>query len=375
MTASLAWSKASGTLDAAAFERSEVSLGDAGRFHKVFEKAKRGEDVTMAVIGGSISTGSLATQPDVNGYPALLETWWRATFPRSRLLMRRAGVAGTGSLFGALRVGHDVLEQPVDAVIIEFAVNDAWTDQEPFEGLVRHVLSHPSHPAVLLLFMSYASGHNEQEWQQAIGTHYGLPMVSFRDAVWPLIDAGTVSVADVLVDIVHPNNRGHRIVADLLCAAFDALEALPVDAAAGAGTLPRPLYSTRFENARWLPADVLTPEASEGWQLRSNDNLHPVLLGHPVWVAGAEARPLRLTFQGTGLVAMLMLDNQDDRSVNVTIDGQVAQRIGPDRQPRRNVFILAEDLPGDRTHTLELSSSDAVNGAPAFGVFGIGVLL
>ena len=99
--------------------------------------------------------------------------------------MINAGLGGTGSMYGALRAGRDLLAGLPDFVVVEFAVNDNWTDGEAFEGLVRQILAQPNSPAVLLLFMMWEKGGNDQEMQSIVGAHYLLPMVSFRDAIWP----------------------------------------------------------------------------------------------------------------------------------------------------------------------------------------------
>jgi len=83
---------------------------------------------------------------------------------------------------------------------------------ETLEGLVRQVLKRPNHPAVVLLFMMNRQGANAQEWHGKIGRHYGLPMVSFRDALWPEIQAGSMKWEDVEADMVHPNDVTRKLV-------------------------------------------------------------------------------------------------------------------------------------------------------------------
>ena len=51
-------------------------------------------------------------------------------------------------MYGALRAGRDLLSGAPDLVVIEFAVNDNWTDGEAYEGLVRQILAQPNHPPI-----------------------------------------------------------------------------------------------------------------------------------------------------------------------------------------------------------------------------------
>ena len=44
----------------------------------------------------------------------------------------------------------------------------------------------------------------------------GLPMVSFRDAMWPEFSAGRLAWRDYYADEVHPNDAGHEVAAAFL---------------------------------------------------------------------------------------------------------------------------------------------------------------
>ena len=63
-------------------QRSIVAEGDRARLNAVFAKAKRGEPVTLAFIGGSITEGAKATKP-ASRYVNLVVDWWRTTFPQA----------------------------------------------------------------------------------------------------------------------------------------------------------------------------------------------------------------------------------------------------------------------------------------------------
>ena len=182
--------------------RSQLSSGDPGRLLNVFAKARRGEPITLGVIGGSITVGAFATTKQAS-YAGRLLAWWREQFPRCEVSLVNAGVGGTGSMYGALRAGKDLLASKPDFVVVEFAVNDNWTDGEAFEGLVRQILAQPNLPAVLLLFTMWENGGNDQEMQAKVGAHYRLPMVSFRDALWPEMQADRLKWSDYIVDTVH----------------------------------------------------------------------------------------------------------------------------------------------------------------------------
>ena len=361
-----------GPLAESIIERSQVSLVDPDRFKRVFARAVRGEKIRIGFIGGSITAGARASVPQ-NSYTARVCDWWRKTFPKARIEMVNAAVGGTGSLYGSLRVGQELLSHHLDAVIIEFAVNDAWTDQEPFESLVRHVLTSSPDIAVMLLFMMYDDGASEQEWQQRIGVHYKLPMVSYRDAVWLELQSGRLKTTDVLMDTVHPNDFGHRIAAELVTAELETLRR----AEAGDGSLfalPPPLFGARFQNARWVAATKLKPNIIEGWTLTKTSDPPPHALGPEIWLADPDTESaLCLEWEGTGLVAVMMRENGDTNVLTLEIDGTVAQTITAETQPQRNVVTVALDLP-KRRHRFSVSRKFGNGARPFFGLYGIGII-
>jgi lysophospholipase L1-like esterase len=195
--------------DEVLFTRAQVSAGDLARLWRVFAKARRDERVVVGVIGGSITQGAMATRPEYR-YGNRVAAWWRERFPRAQIQFVNAGIGATGSDYGALRVRRDLLSKRPDFVIVEYAVNDPNEQRfgETLEGLVRQILQCPNQPAVVLLFTMHNNGSNAQKWHGKVGRHYDLPMISYRDALWPEIQAGRMKWEDVEADLVHPNDRG-----------------------------------------------------------------------------------------------------------------------------------------------------------------------
>ena len=248
--------------------RSLVSAGARARLQRIMVRASQDDPVTVAVIGGSITAGAAATQPEKR-YGNLVAQWWRLKFPRAKIRFVNAGIGATGSDYGALRAERDLLSKQPDFVVVEYAVNDRNTQAaaETFEGLVRQILKQPNQPAVIFLFTMNRTGDNAQEWQRKIGSHYGLPMVSFRDALWPEIQTGRRKWEDVEADQVHPNDRGHAYCAAFITAVLDeVLRSLPPkDTLPAAKALPQPLLSDLFERVALHEADALRPAVNNGW--------------------------------------------------------------------------------------------------------------
>lgn len=262
--------------DATLCARSVVDPGNTARLQRVLAKARGGGAVTVGLIGGSITHGGAASSPE-RRYATLVAAWWRQQFPRSQIRFVNAGTGATGSNYGALRAQRDLLGQKPDFVVVEYAVNDVNTRAcaETMEGLVRQVLRTPAQPAVCLLFWMHQNGTNAQDWHSKVGRHYGLPMISVRDALWPEIQAGHLKWEDVEADHVHPNDRGHAYAAQFITAFLaDTLRSLSKESrpAPTAMELPTPLISNLFERVHLLEADALKPVRNQGWTYDSHNH-------------------------------------------------------------------------------------------------------
>lgn len=249
-----------------AYARSLVSAGDTARLQRVLAKAREGKPITVGVIGGSITQGAKATKAELR-YGNQIAQWWRTTFPQAKVEFVNAGIGATGSNYGALRAARDLLAKNPDFIVVEYAVNDGNTKDaaETLEGLIRQILKAPNQPAVVLLFTMNKAGNNAQEWHSKVGAHYNLPMVSFRDALWPEIQAGKLKWEDVEADEVHPNDRGHTYAAEFVTRFVDSVAKKSADAKAVSPALPKPLFSDMFEFTKLLEANDLKPVTNKGW--------------------------------------------------------------------------------------------------------------
>jgi lysophospholipase L1-like esterase len=250
-------------VDIAALSRSSlVAAGDAARVQRAFARARRGEPLTLAVIGGSITAGAMASAP-TNSYGSRVAAWWRQKFPQAEIKFTNAGIGATGSDYGAFRARRDLLVHRPDFVVVEYAVNDPNTKDsaETLEGLVRQILRQPNQPAVVLLFMMSQGGNNAQEWHSKVGAHYGLPMISFRDALWPEIKAGRLKWDAVMADVVHPNDLGHECAAGFITSLLEHVS----QESAVVKPLPAPLFTDLYEHVALREATDLKPLKKEGW--------------------------------------------------------------------------------------------------------------
>lgn len=198
-------------------ERSVVNKGDISRILKMFEKAERGEDITIAFLGGSITQGCNASYYQ-KCYVELVAEWFRAKFRKVNIKHINAGVGATGSLIGVHRADMQVISKNPDIVFVDAAVNDNDEDycKVSYESEIRKLLSSPSKPAVVEVFMTMENGLNHQDYEIEIGKRYDVPMISFRDVAKDIVETNKLPWSSLLTDEVHPDDGGHKIIAELL---------------------------------------------------------------------------------------------------------------------------------------------------------------
>ncbi len=259
------------------------------RLKEVMRKAEAKKDLTVAVIGGSITQGSSATKQE-NSYASIMAKWWRETFPETKIDFVNAGIGGTDSYLGVHRMGADLLDFDPDFVIVEFSVNDANNSfyKTTYENLVRRIILQDNSPAVLLLYMTQDDGTSAQNNHVYTGFNYKLPQLSYHDMILKEMEAGRIKWTDISPDNIHPNDKGHAICGELiwkyLNAVYGSLDEPeePLDLAAIKPLSPEVYMNARIFDNRSLTADkaegfaaggVAWSEFGNGWQSKDGGSI------------------------------------------------------------------------------------------------------
>ncbi len=232
------------------------------RLKNLMKRAANGESLVIGFLGGSITQGSLSSTPK-NCYAYLVYEWWKKSFPNAAFSFVNGGIGGTTSHYGGARAWKDVLCYRPDIVTVDFSVNDDANEffEETYEGTLRRLLAAPSAPAVVVLNnVFYDTGKNAQDYHNRIADHYGIPHVSIKDTVYPDVESGKIVRADITPDNLHPNDKGHRLVADEICKLLDSIKAeVEEETIAGKSTkteasvlLPAPLTENAYEHSRLI---------------------------------------------------------------------------------------------------------------------------
>ncbi len=245
--------------------KSHLNVGNTSRLTALFKKAASGKKIIIGAIGGSITAGEDKTLE--GQYIQRIGQWFRDTFG-CEVEVVNAGIGATTSFYGLHRAQKDLLQYKPDFVIVEYAVNDGGTqlDNNCYEMLVRDILNAESKPAVLLLCTMAQDGKNVQEYHVGCGEFYGLPVVSYRDAVWPEMEYGRIKWEELSPDNVHPNKTGHGILSLFVTELLQKIYKKQVTIDDSTYSIPKDTYYKKvyneepipFKNARIITAEEMT---------------------------------------------------------------------------------------------------------------------
>lgn len=351
-------------------DRSLLSVGDMTRMSDVFQKAQNGEDITVAYIGGSITEGYNAGTTEF--YAKTCTDLLQGYFPDITVTGVNAGISGTPSLLGNLRLERDVLSADPDIVFVEFAVNDGQEAdyKNAYESLVRTLLTQEKDIAVVLLFTVLDSGYTCQEHMSKIGANYDLPMISVHDSVYEEIEAGRMTWQDYSNDQSHPNAYGHKCITDFVDNYYQKV--LPV-VAENVGEvskeLPDPVFSAKYMNMHYMDSATMDGVELDGFE--QNDT-HGSF--HNGWMyRGTDGGSMKFTVECSVLEMVFKANNSDKYgTADIYVDGEKVKSVVSNMSDGWNNPVTAYLIDNDSSaeHTVEIRMEGGVTQAFFVMAFG-----
>lgn len=272
----------------AMINKSLTSYGNTTRMMNKVKSAQDGQEVTIAYIGGSITEGLTAGAEDC--YAKLSYNYFADKFGNGENIKYvNAGLSGTPSRLGVLRLNRDVLQYNPDIVFIEFAVNDGndATYQDAYESMVRNLLQNDKDIAVVLLMSITENGHTSQEYMKTIGEHYELPVISYADSLTYMFENNKMAWGDFSDDQSHPNKDGHKLVCEMIENYYNTISEQTQEEEK---PFPAPFYTSRQEKASLFENTELVPESlgsfsegsstagfKNGWTYSNDGNNQPIV--------------------------------------------------------------------------------------------------
>lgn len=310
----------------AMIDKSLVTYGNTTKMQEKIKKAQSGEKTTVAYLGGSITEGISAGPDDC--YAKLSYNHFAEKFGTGdNVEYVNAGLSGTPSKLGILRLQRDVLDYDPDICFIEFAVNDGMESdyKNAYESIVRDLIENDV--AVVLLFSVTAEDHSAQDYMKEIGEYYSLPMISYCDALRYMFENDKMKWEDFSDDQSHPNVEGHKLVAEMVDNYFDGV----MDQPAEDYVYPsEPLNTPRQQGAVLYENTNLTPESLGSW---SEGSTISRFTNGWTYVQGQGNEPLKFKFTGK-FVYLIYKEMKQGKfgpvHVKVTCDGELYDELDID---------------------------------------------
>ena len=305
-----------------------LAEGNLSRLAAAMQKGERGEEITVGVIGGSITQGSSATRTE-NTYASRFYQWWVQAFPQSKINFVNAGIGATTSYLGVHRVDTQLLVMKPDVVIVEFSVNDSDSVfyKETYEDLVRKLLKAENNPAVILLFMTMEDGTSAQPSHMHIGFWYDLPRISYRQAVMKEMEKGSFVWQDISSDNIHPNDIGHAMVGEILWTYLNNVYSkLDTIAEEATPLTKKPFFDESYIDAIILDSIGITPIQLGSFTTGSVDDRFP---NDWVTTSGSDAIVFETEAQNIGILFNKTTDGLSGQ-YDVFIDGVLSRTLDAD---------------------------------------------
>ena len=191
------------------------------------------ENVNIVYLGGSITYGAGVPyeQRETSTWRAKISRYFDEKYPNINFNHINAGLSGTGSDMGIMRLERDVLSKNPDYVFIEFAVNDIGKPnaQRHMESIVRSLEQLDNVPYISFVYTAqYISGElkNVANVHDTVAEYYGIPTLNMKgDMEDAILSTGTMDDTDNvkrwLTDLVHPTADGYNVYYNAI---RDALE-------------------------------------------------------------------------------------------------------------------------------------------------------
>lgn len=190
-----------------------------------------GISAQVVYLGGSITYGGGSTDYELYSWRGLTDDWLNKTYTKSTLVHRNAGVSGTPSWYGLVRLQTDVVDHNPELVFIDFATNDPDDDARgsrsdgfapAAEALIRRLRTDLPSASLFVPIFTWPEGYSSLQASQIaardkwlrLARRYNIPTVRLDREIQRL--TGTNTPTDEQIDAyyqapanVHPSNLGH----------------------------------------------------------------------------------------------------------------------------------------------------------------------
>ena len=216
------------------------SLNGQKVLNNLASKLNNKEDINVVYYGGSVTAGAGVSDAEATSWRARIGSWLEVNFPQSNINNINSAIGGTSTYLGSYRLNDAVIEQNPDLLFIEFSINDYYdrsSDEKTSKQLetiirqVREKLPECDIVTVLVTDRDNAANaqngelHSQAKIHEAISAAYGIPTIQVGRALADKLPDGFTDddwkvyfpvKANGSLDIVHPNENGYALYADVI---------------------------------------------------------------------------------------------------------------------------------------------------------------
>lgn len=334
------------------------------------QTARSGGELSVVFLGGSLTWGAQATNPQDTSFRALVQKRLIDKYPNAHFRFGDAAIGGTSSQLAAFRLDRDVLSRKPDLVFLDFTINDGpYVEPSParlasYESLVRRLVQ-AGIPVVQVILSSKKDvlpnppARPLDAKHKEIAAAYGLPVADAVALVKKRVASGIVTpdqLWDLVEDRTHPGDAGYALYADAVWETFQRA----VSEGAQCRLPEKMLHDDTYMsiNRQRLSAFPVLPV---GWKVgKPHRNAVAFDFVCSRWMedlvmAEAGAAPLRVKVQASDILLFGEMTKQGG-AYEVRIDGgkptTYSARCADGNM--RLVQIIAEGLDSTREHEVEI---------------------
>ncbi len=195
---------------------------------KTIERLSSGRDVVIVALGDSLTYGWMVRK----GYLDFLKEMLGERYPVSKITILNRGIPGDTAQGGLERLRNDVLDDDPHCVLVQFALNDAFSGYNPyvFQNNVRAIISgiqENTDADVVLVTSVYIRNSSENDLAEQfysalenLSSELSLPIARVHE-IWKLaIRNGVIFSSLVQYDGVHPTVEGYELMAKAVMEVF-----------------------------------------------------------------------------------------------------------------------------------------------------------
>lgn len=195
---------------------------------RTIQKLDSGSPVTIAAIGDSLTYGWMVKK----GYLDFLREMLDTAYPKAQLRIFNRGIPGDTAVGGLHRLKADVIANRPDCVLIQFALNDAYSGWTPVEfgenirAMIDGILQMSDSEIVLVTSVwfkpqtEFRRAEEFYEQLRTISVEKKLPFAKVHDYWKSKIDLGINFRELVQSDGIHPTSEGYRLMAEAIAEVF-----------------------------------------------------------------------------------------------------------------------------------------------------------